>query len=105
MRKLKLSVDQLQVESFHAVEREAQRGTVAGNDSWVLVCSEGGNSCKGWCSADTACQTCDASCNGTCYNSCGASCAGTCGSCACSANMTECGCQTWETCVGEINCA
>lgn len=101
MPKLKLSLDQLQVESFHAVERAAQRGTVGGHDSYISEAP----TCRLDCSVDTGCQTCDASCNGTCYNTCGQSCAGTCLSCGCSAYNTGCGCQTWETCIGEINCA
>lgn len=100
MRKLQLSLDDLQVDSFHPTAPQPARGTVQAHSEISFP-----ETCKVWCSADTGCATCDVSCNGTCYNSCGASCAGTCGSCACSAYNTECGCQTWETCPGEMNCA
>jgi len=104
MRKLRLSMEALQVESFHVVEPETPRGTVAGlSGEWIDSCGLG-------CSRDdTVCNTCPASCNGTCYNSCGASCAGTCNascpaSCGCT-NYTDCGCGTWETCPGAPVCS
>jgi hypothetical protein len=103
MRKLTLSIEALQVESFHAVEPTAPRGTVVGHTGEDLD-----GSCKPWCSQDTVCNTCPASCNGTCYNSCGASCAGTCNascpaSCGCTYD-TDCNCQTFETCPGAQIC-
>lgn len=55
MKKLKLQVDDLAVESFVADAREARIGTVEGHD-FTLHC--GGS------------DLCTVSCNGTCYGSC-----------------------------------
>jgi hypothetical protein len=38
MKKLKLAVDDLQVESFHSVDTPALEGTVRGNDATLLDC-------------------------------------------------------------------
>ena len=104
MQKLKLSLDSLQVESFHAEGARGARGTVAGH-GYTEYADE---SCFGTCNADcTRWGTCD----GTCAGSCNGSCANTCGgstcviTCVCSANATECGCETWETCAGAHLCA
>lgn len=64
MKKLKLELDALSVESFEADAREGRIGTVAAYD-FTLQC--GGT------------DLCTVSCNGTCDASCGGiSCAGTC---------------------------
>jgi hypothetical protein len=102
MRKLKLSLDELQVDSFHATGPEARRGTVAGN-SWTQHADEScfgtcDGGCTVWGSCNGGCGSGGASCNGTCVASCN-------GSCGCSANATECGCQTWETCPNATVCA
>jgi hypothetical protein len=66
MRKLKLDLDQLTVDSFDTEARAERSGTVFGEQCTCYTnCS-----CPG-------CPTCDASCNGTC-NTCNASCNGTC---------------------------
>lgn len=101
MRKLKLSLDELRVDSFHATGAAAAGGTVPGH-SWTQHADESCfGTCDGMCTRDASCDgMCGtgASCQGTCYNSCG-------GSCGCSANATECGCETWETCPNATVCA
>ena len=99
MRKLKLSLDALQVESFHATKNESMRGTVPAH-GWTEYADE---SCFG---------TCEAMCTrmGSCAGECGtgASCGGTCyASCGCppATGYTECDCQTWETCPNATICA
>jgi hypothetical protein len=102
MRKLKLTVDQLQVDSFHAVDAEPERGTVAGySEPWECVSPYG--SCERYCTQET-CNTCQASCYGTCGGTCpntGDTCSGTCG---CTGD-TQCNCQTHETCWGASICS
>jgi hypothetical protein len=101
MRKLKLSIEALQVESFHAVESGSGRGTVPGHN-WTEYADESCfESCNGSCN-----QTCPLSCYGGCGS--GASCGGTCyASCGCPPNTdyTACGCETWETCPNATICA
>ncbi len=90
MRKLRLVLDNLLVESFDTTGTGAPRGTVVGEQ-----CSCGGtcvgqatcgHTCAYTCDDPTcpACPTCAASCNGTCdacgsYDSCGDTCFATCG--------------------------
>jgi hypothetical protein len=105
MRKLKLSVDALQVESFHAEAPQPNRGTVAGHTGPEECVSPYG-SCERWCTDGTCNNTCPASCFGTC-GTCGNSCNGTCDffTCGgCSTRDTECNCQTFETCPGAPIC-
>ena len=64
MQKLKLRLDDLQVDTFQTTPVEKQKGTVFGEQC----------TCRTQCTCP-GCYTCDASCNGTC----GASCNGTCG--------------------------
>lgn len=99
MRKLKLSLESLEVDSFHATSTTAARGTVPGYSFTQY--------------ADESCfQSCNGTCNNTCYNSCyggcggtgAASCGATCG-CPPATGLTECGCQTWETCPNATVCA
>lgn len=106
MRKLKLSLDALQVESFHATGPEARRGTVPGH-AWTEYADESCfESCNGGCGTTGTGGTGTggsgaASCYGTCYASCG-------GSCTCpppATDYTACDCQTWETCPGAGICA
>jgi hypothetical protein len=103
MRKLKLSLDELQVESFHANSNGSLRGTVPGNE-WTEHADE---SCFGTC--DGGCTRDWGSCNGTCAGSCNGTCVASCnGSCNCSVGctgLTECGCETWETCPNATVCA
>jgi hypothetical protein len=100
MRKLKLSLEALQVDSFHATDGASARGTVPGHN-WTQYADESCfESCNGSCN-----NTCPVSCYGGCGGS-AATCGATCGaSCGCSANATECGCETWETCPNATVCA
>jgi hypothetical protein len=122
MRKLKLSIDALQVESFHAVGPGSGRGTVPGHNPTYYLdecqtpagtcdagCTQGYNTC-GTCmeSCWGTCVSCAATCNGTCGNTCGNTCGcgtGGPGGPVLSANATECGCETWETCANANVCA
>ena len=84
MRKLKLDLEDLSVESF-ATTPEAQKegGTVFGQQCTCYTqctcpgCPTCDASCNGTCGG-TCAGTCDASCNGTCGGTCDASCNGTC---------------------------
>lgn len=100
MRKLKLSLDALQVESFHATDAEGRRGTVPGH-AWTEYADEScfgtcNGGCTGWVSCYGGCgsgATCGATCN---YNTCG---------CPPNTDFTACGCETWETCPNATVCA
>lgn len=59
MKKIRLDLDHLQVESFATTEPEPARGTVAGHASFDLTCL----------------QSCGATCNGSCYDTCHVPCA------------------------------
>ena len=67
MKKLKLAVDDLSVESFDIRREDEERGTVHGLNP-TASCPE---SCPNTC----------ASCVNTCLNTCGNSCWGTCATC------------------------
>jgi hypothetical protein len=72
MNKLKLKLEDLQIDSFSTTPVKKEKGTVYGEQcTCPTACT-----CPG-------CPTCDASCNGTCAASCNgtcdASCDGTCG--------------------------
>lgn len=80
MNKLKLRLDDLQVDTFHITAVQREKGTVFGEQC----------TCYTQCTCP-GCPTCDASCNGTCD----ASCNGTCD--------TNCGCNSGvDTC--EVTC-
>ncbi len=127
MKKIKLNLDDLQVQSFDTtpVGGAAARGTVHGHGDTNQVgsCTCGGDTCAGGaclvfgtdaatdcCGTGTAgggtfvtCETCAATCANTCANTCGASCNGTCAqTCAASCNGTcEAACSNGGTCPGE----
>jgi hypothetical protein len=105
MRKLRLSIETLQVESFHAEQPAPGRDGAA-----ALSGTQEPNDCPAsqWytCAAEcslyaTHCGTCnDPTCGPSC-NTCGYSCAAT--QCGCPSNfLSECACQTWETCPGAM---
>jgi len=79
MKKLRLEVDDLRIDSFAVDEAEAARGTVAGHNEPAYTAS-----CDGSCV-----NTCN-SCVNTCLNTCPASCWNTCNTC----NAT---CGAWCT--------
>ena len=94
MSKLRLQLDDLQVESFGTTPAEAERGTVLGEQQCTCptACTcPGCDTCDATC-PQTCRYTCDdseciASCVGetcvgnvhTCWDSCGHTCNGTCG--------------------------
>jgi hypothetical protein len=92
MRKLKLDLDQLTVDSFDTIpSEEPTRGTVEAHSHLCvspfetcvdLQCPTG--TCGATCATCASCDSCNATCY-TCYNTCGDSCQGTCVSC-----LTEC---------------
>jgi len=80
MRKLRLRIDELSVESFDAGEAESGRGTVKGYWVWTdpRACTE-----QGMCTVDGTCANtgCGNSCDGTCF-----------GTCWCTDHWTACPC-------------
>src|SRR3712207_2363061 len=83
MNKLRLELEDLQIDSFSTTPVKKEKGTVYGEQcTCPTACT-----CPGCPTCDASCNgTCDASCNGTCD----ASCNGTCGD--------SCGCGTWDSC-------
>ena len=77
MKKLSLSLDALEVQSFTTSEGAPVRGTVRGEQE---PCT---------CYTNCTCPGCP-TCYETCPNTCWESCNGTC--------QTECGPSCWETC-------
>ena len=80
--KLKLRLDDLQVDTFQTTSVQKQKGTVFGEQCTCYTqCT-----CPGCPTCDASCNgTCGASCNGTCGATCDASCYGSCDySCDCS---------------------
>jgi hypothetical protein len=84
MRKLRLDLDQLTVDSFDTVTAKSERGTVVGEQC----------TCYTQCDTCPGCPTCNASCNGTCDQTCGDSCWGSC--------PPDYSC--WDTCAGQYTC-
>ena len=92
MNKLRLKLEDLQIDSFTTTSVKKEKGTVYGEQcTCPTACT-----CPG-------CPTCDASCNGTC-GTCDASCGGTCdASCNGSCGDTCAGC-TWDASCGGNSC-
>jgi hypothetical protein len=86
MQKLKLRLEDLQVDTFRTTAAQREKGTVYGEQcTCPTACT-----CPG-------CPTCDASCNGTCGATCDASCNGTC--------EASCNDTCYDTCAGScISC-
>jgi hypothetical protein len=83
VRKLKLDVEDLSVESFATTpEARGEGGTVFGQNHCT---------CYTQCTCP-GCPTCDASCNGTCGGTCGATC-----DASCNATCFNCG-TGWTAC-------
>ena len=88
MRKLKLEIENLAVESFDTQAAAKPKGTVFGEQCTCYTactcpgCPTCDNTCAYTCDDATcpACPTCAASCNGTCDDSCNY---GTCGEYTC----------------------
>jgi len=84
MKKFRLELDDLRIDSFSTTPAQAPKGTVFGEQCTCYTnCT-----CPG-------CPTCDRSCNGTCYASCNATCDASCNG-TCDATCVDCG--TYETC-------
>jgi hypothetical protein len=89
MKKLRLQLEDLHIDSFTTTPPERPKGTVFGEQCtcWTQC------TCPG-------CPTCDASCNGTCGGSCNGSCGATCdGSCGGTCDWS-CNCTYEATCNG-----
>ncbi len=84
MKKLRLDLSNLRVESFALASEEGEAGTVKGNNTYStceVVCPSASWECGGACSGDYTCvscrpgytyvQTCDHTCAETCEESCG----------------------------------
>ena len=78
MKKLKLNIEELKVESFNINEKDSQGGIVANHPTPYTGCLETcGISVCNECLTDGG--TCNNTCNNTCANTCGNTCANTCG--------------------------
>ena len=98
MKKLKLSVEDLKVQSFNVNENNSNGGVVANNPTPYSGCLEtcGISVCVGECLTDagTCVGTCNDTCGNTCGNTCNNTCQNTCGV-TCGQNcVTVDGCQT-----------
>ena len=88
MKKLRLHLDDLRIDSFDTTPSEKPKGTVFGEQC----------TCYTQCTCP-GCPTCDATCASTCVNTCDdASCAGTCDACT----GPTCGDQ--YSCVPDLSC-
>ena len=89
MKKLKLHLEDLRIDSFQTSPPEKPKGTVFGEQCtcWTQC------TCPGCPTCDASCNgTCGASCNGTCAASCGGTCDYTCGNtCDYTCNANTCG--------------
>jgi hypothetical protein len=78
MKKLRLQLEDLQIDSFQTTSPEKPKGTVFGEQC----------TCYTQCTCP-GCPTCDASCNGTCDASCNGSCDGCSGDPSCFGSCDE----------------
>ncbi|MFL5537762.1 MAG: hypothetical protein ACJ8J0_02160 [Longimicrobiaceae bacterium] len=91
MKKFKLQLEDLLIDSFSTTPVRRSKGTVYGEQcTCPTACT-----CPG-------CPTCDASCNGTCDASCNGTCNDTCANCgtgdySCDGNTCVYGCYTYQT--------
>lgn len=97
MKKFRLELDDLRIDSFSTTPAQTPKGTVFGEQCTCYTnCT-----CPGCPTCDASCNgTCDASCNGTCDTACCGgetdfSCFGSCDGCA----YTEAGYATY----GDVN--
>jgi hypothetical protein len=97
MNKLKLHLEDLQIDSFQTTPAEKPKGTVFGEQCtcYTQCTCPGCPTCAGYGTCDASCNgTCDASCNGTCNASCDGGCTWdpSCGGYSC-----EYTCDGWRT--------
>ncbi len=92
--KLKLKLDDLQVDTFQTTTVRNEKGTVFGEQC----------TCRTQCTCP-GCPTCDASCNGSCDASCNGTCDASCnGTCGDTCDYTcDCGTETQATYKGRDN--
>jgi hypothetical protein len=84
MHKLRLKLEDLQIDSFSTTPVKKEKGTVYGEQcTCPTACT-----CPG-------CPTCDASCNGTCGASCNGTCDASCNDFTCG---DTCNCETVMSC-------
>jgi hypothetical protein len=87
MKKLRLRLEDLRIDSFTTTQAQDEKGTVFGEQCTAETactcpdCPTGDASCDGTCDAscDGGCGSGDWSCGGTCDQSCGGTCGPTCG--------------------------
>lgn len=105
MKKLRLQLDDLRIDSFDTTAPQKAKGTVFGEQCTCYTnCT-----CPG---CPTCYQSCNGSCDASCNGSCGATCDGTCGAtcedtcyntCAVSCGATcEFSCDHMYTCVNGV---
>ena len=106
MKKLRLHLEDIRIDSFSTTEVRTQKGTIYGEQcTCYTACT-----CPGCPSCDASCGgTCDVSCNGTCGEaSCADSCNGTCDACtwdpSCGGNSCNYTCDGWATYEGRYAC-
>ena len=91
MKKLKLDLNELKVDSFEiSSSLNTHKGTIKGNGPSLAVtepCDRTDISCQNTCDGDT--------CNGTCYNTCNVTCPDTCGFNSCQPTGCEPSCQVY----------
>ncbi|HVH11786.1 MAG TPA: hypothetical protein VM759_01980 [Longimicrobium sp.] len=109
MRKLRLDLDAVQVESFVTDAAAGGRGTVDARQRITFGCPPPSqNTCAGTCSC--GCGTGALTCDWTCGSTCAASCNGTCGDPTCAATCGDtcagtCWDPTCESCLATCNFA
>lgn len=116
MNKLRLRLEDLEVDGFATTPRDGRRGTVVGEQgTWVSLCTCQHYSCAPTCdytcddATCPACPTCPDTCAQTCELTCGDSeCFETCvgGTCAGGGNTCwdSCGHTCYDTCAGWGSC-
>ncbi len=102
MKKLKLDLKDLKVESFEAVTlRNIKKGTVAANAPLTEGCPPtDGQTCPNTC-YNTCANTCANTCGGTCPNN---TCANTCPDTCWPETQAECDPDTYATCQDPTYC-
>lgn len=76
MRRIRLELDELAVESFTTDTLATRTGTVQGHGGTAFICETAGNTDEPGCdlTADSGCGISECSCVATCYGSCQGSC-------------------------------
>jgi len=103
--KLKLNIEELEVESFPVQQSVTERGTVHGfitDAPQVCISEDGGFTCDASCNHGSCDGTCNLTCDNTCGYSCGFTCGHTCGATCgptcdftCNYTCNNCDLTTW----------